>query len=232
MSSYRIAIIAALAAELRPLVRGWSPQPDGAFLMQRGDLAAIAVAKGMGAVRAERAVAIAETYGALDAMISIGWAGGASCGVQPGTAYEIGEVIDAGDGEQYATAAVASPIKVATLDHVAGRDEKRTVAETWGASLVDMEAAAVARLASRHSIPFFCWKAVTDIASEDLPDFNQFLDQEKQLRIPRLAAYAVTHPRYVAPLLRMGKNGRSGAEALGRALHRWIDEGRYANSNH
>jgi hypothetical protein len=95
-----------------------------------------------------------------------------------------------------------------------------------------MEAATVARLASRQSIPFFCWKAVTDIASEDLPDFNQFLDQEKQLRIPQLAAYAVTHPRYVAPLLRMGKNARSGAEALGRALHRWIDEGRYANSNH
>jgi adenosylhomocysteine nucleosidase len=230
--NHRIAIVAALQAELKPLVRGWSRQPDGAFLMQSGDLAAIAVAKGMGAVRAEQAVAIAETYGTLDVMISVGWAGGASCGVQPGTAYEIGEVIDAAGGERYATAAVTSPIKLATLDHVAGRDEKRKLAETWGASLVDMEAAAVAKLASRQNVPFFCWKAVTDIASEDLPDFNQFLDQQKQLRIPQLAAYAVTHPRYVAPLLRMGKNGRSGAEALGRALHRWIDEGKYANSNH
>lgn len=232
MSSYRIAIVAALPAELKPLIRGWSPQPDGAFLMQRGDMAAIAIAKGMGARRAEQAIAIAETYGALDAMISIGWAGGASCGVQPGTAYEIGEVVDAAGGERYTTAAMASPIKLATLDYVAGRDEKRKHAETWGASLVDMEAAAVAKSASRQRIPFFCWKAVTDIASEDLPDFNQFLDREKQLRIPQLAAYAVTHPRYVAPLLRMGKNGRSGAEALGRTLHRWIDEGRYANSNH
>jgi adenosylhomocysteine nucleosidase len=227
----RIAIIAALPAELKPLVHPWSRQPDGAYLMQRGDLAAIAVARGMGALRAEQAVAIAETYGPLDAIVSIGWAGGSSCGVQPGNAYEVGEVIDPVSGERYATQTATSPIKLATLDHVAGRDEKHTLAVNWGVSLVDMEAAAVARLARRKGIPFFCWKALTDIASEDLPDFNPFLDNEKQLRLSRLAAYAVTHPRYLASLLRMGKNGRSGAEALATELERWIGEGRYANSN-
>ena len=94
-----------------------------------------------------------------------------------------------------------------------------------------MEAAAVARLARNQGITFFCWKAVTDIATEEMPDFNLFLDREKQLRIPQLAAYALTHPRYAAPLLRMGKNGKKGADALGHALHRWIDKGRYADSN-
>jgi adenosylhomocysteine nucleosidase len=229
--NYRIAIIAALFGELKPLVRGWSAQPDGAFVTQRGNVVAIAVAKGIGAARAEQAVAIAETYGALDALVSIGWAGGSSCGVQPRTAYEVAEVIDLASGQSYATAAAKSLIKLATLDHVAGRDEKRKIAETWGASLVDMEAVAVARSAGRQRIPFFCWKAVTDVASEDLPDLNQFLDQEKQLRISQLATYALTHPRYLLPLLRMGKNGKTGAEALGHALHRWIDEGKYANSN-
>jgi adenosylhomocysteine nucleosidase len=228
---HRIGIIAALPGELKPLVRGWSRQPDGAYLSQRGEVAVIAVARGMGTVRAEQAVAIVETYGSLDAMVSVGWAGGASCGVQPGTAYEVGEVIDAASGERYATAAVTSPIRLATLDHVAGRDEKRRIAETYGASLMDMEAAAVARLARSKGVPFFCWKAVTDIATEEMPDFNLFLDNEKQLRIPQLAAYALTHPRYVAPLLRMGRNGKSGADALGHALHRWIDKGRYADSN-
>jgi adenosylhomocysteine nucleosidase len=229
--TYRIGIIAALSGELKPLVNEWSPQADGAFLTQRGNVAAIAVAKGIGAVRAAQAVAIAETYGRLDALISIGWAGGASCGVQPGTAYEVGEVIDAVSGERYATSAVASPIKLATLDHVAGRDEKRSFAESLGASLVDMEAAAVGKAAQVRGIPFHCWKAVTDIATEDLPDFNYFLDQEKQLRTRQVAAYALTHPRYVAPLLRMGRNSKSGADALGQALRRWIDEGRYADSN-
>jgi adenosylhomocysteine nucleosidase len=229
--TYRIGIIAALFGELKPLVSDWSQQADGAFLTQRGSVAAIAVARGIGVVRAEQAVAIAETYGHLDALVSVGWAGGASCGVQPGTAYEIGEVIDSVSGERYATSAAASPIKLATLDHVAGRDEKRRFAETYGASLVDMEAAAVAQAARARGIPFYCWKAVTDIATEDLPDFNYFLDQEKQLRTRQVAAYALTHPRYVAPLLRMGRNSKSGADALAQALRRWMDEGRYANSN-
>jgi adenosylhomocysteine nucleosidase len=204
--TYRIGIIAALFGELKPLVSDWSQQADGAFLTQRGSVAAIAVARGIGVVRAEQAVAITETYGHLDALVSVGWAGGASCGVQPGTAYEIGEVIDSVSGERYATSAAASPIKLATLDHVAGRDEKRRFAESYGASLVDMEAAAVAQAARARGIPFYCWKAVTDIATEDLPDFNYFLDQEKQLRTRQVAAYALTHPRYVAPLLRMGRN--------------------------
>jgi adenosylhomocysteine nucleosidase len=229
--TYRIGIIAALFGELKPLVSDWSQQADGAYLTQRGSVAAIAVARGIGAVRAEQAVAIAETYGHLDALVSVGWAGGASCGVQPGTAYEIGEIIDSVSGERYATSAAASPIKLATLDHVAGRDEKRRFAESYGASLVDMEAAAVAQAARARGIPFYCWKAVTDIATEDLPDFNYFLDQEKQLRTRQVAAYALTHPRYVAPLLRMGRNSKSGADALAQALRRWMDEGRYANSN-
>jgi adenosylhomocysteine nucleosidase len=229
--TYRIGIIAALAGELTPLVRGWSRETDGAFLTQRGDVTAIAVAKGMGVARAEQAVAVAETHGHLDALVSIGWAGGASCGVQPGTAYEVGEVIYPTSGERYATSLGTSPIKLVTLDHVAGRDEKRRVAETYGASLVDMEAAAVAKLARAKDIPFYCWKSVTDIATEDLPDFNYFLDQEKQLRTRQVAAYALTRPRYVAPLLRMGRNSKTGADALGQTVGRWIDEGRYADSN-
>ena len=229
--TYRIGIIAALSGELKPLVSDWAQQADGAFLTQRGNVAAIAVAKGIGAARAEQAVSIAETYGRLDALVSIGWAGGASCGVQPGTAYQVGEVIDAVTGDRYATSAAASPIKLATLDHVAGRDEKRRIAENYGVSLVDMESAAVGRAAATRRIPFHCWKAVTDIASEDLPDFNYFLDQEKQLRTRQVATYALTHPRYVAPLLRMGRNSKSGADALGQTLRRWIDEGRYADSN-
>jgi adenosylhomocysteine nucleosidase len=229
--TYRIGIIAALSGELKSLVSDWSQQADGAFLTQRGSVAAIAVAKGIGAARAEQAVSIAETYGRLDALVSIGWAGGASCGVQPATAYEVGEVIDAVTGERYATSAIASPIKLATLDHVAGRDEKRRIAERYGASLVDMESAAVGRAARTRGIRFHCWKAVTDIFSEDLPDFNYFLDQEKQLRTRQVAAYALTHPRYVAPLLRMGRNSKSGAHALGQTLRCWIGEGRYADTN-
>lgn len=230
--SYRIGVIAALAGELNPLVRGWVRQADGAYLIQDGDVAAVAVAKGMGTDRAEQAVLTAESYGPMDALVSIGWAGGSSCGVQPGTAYEIGEVIDQATGARYVTAAAANPLKLVSADHIVGREEKRLLAETFGASLVDMEAAVVARMAHERGIPFFCWKAVTDIATEELPDLNLFLDQNKQLRMGQLATYAVTRPRHAATLWRMGRNSRSGAEALGKTLRHWIHQGRYADSNH
>ena len=229
--SYRMGIVAALAGEINPLVRGWTRRSDGTFATQRKDLTAIAVAKGMGLHHVQEAVAVAESQGSLDVLVSIGWAGGASCGIQPGTAYEIAEVIDGGTGERYATSAATSPVKLVTLDHVAGREEKRRVAETYGASLVDMEAAVVAKIAKRKGIAFYCWKAVSDTANEELPDFNRFLGENKQLRIGQLAAYALTHPRYIAPLMRMGRNSKSGAEALGQTLRRWIDEGRYADSH-
>ncbi len=227
--TYRIGIIAALAAELKPLVRSWAQQSDGTFLLQRGEVVAVARATGMGAARAAQAVADAATYGELDALISLGWAGGANCGVQPGIAYEVAEVIDQGNDQRYVTASAANPIKLVTTDHVAGRDEKRHLAEVYGASLVDMEAATVARRAAEMKIPFYCWKAVSDIATEDMPDFNQFLDGSRQLQTAKVVAYTLTHPRYVAPLLRMERNSRSGAEILARTVQQWIEEGNHAN---
>jgi adenosylhomocysteine nucleosidase len=220
--SYRIGVIAALAGELKPLVRGWVQQADGAYLIQDGDVAAVAVARGMGKERAEQAVLAAESYGPMDTLVSIGWAGGSSCGVQPGTAYEVGEVIDQTTGERFVTASDTNPLKLVTADHIVGREEKRKLAEGFGASLVDMEAAAVARMAHQRGISFFCWKAITDIASEELPDLNLFLDREKQLRMGQLATYAVTRPHHIASLWRMGRNSRTGAQALAETVRHWI----------
>ena len=221
----RIGIIAALQGELAPLVKGWARAGDGMWQTHRSQIEVVAAAKGMGAARAEQAVLAAEATGTLTALVSVGWAGASTCGVHPGAAYEVGEVMDALSGERYATAAVANPVLLVTADHVAGREEKHSFAVNQGASLVDMEAATVARMARERQIPFRCWKAITDIATENLPDFAPFLDAEQQLRTGRLAAYAVTHPWVLPALLRMGRNSKSGAVALRDTLNQWIAEG-------
>ncbi len=238
--SYRVGIVAALPAELKPLVRGWVRQPDGTYLQQHGQFAALAIAGGMGVENAKRAVEQLASHGALDALVSIGWAGATSCGVQPGKTYDVGEVIDEVGGNRYRTANEANALKLVTSPRILGRQEKRSRAEQWGVSLVDMEAAAVAKLAQEQNIPFFCWKAITDSANEELPDLNQFV-VDHQLRLPQLVTYVLPRPRYIAPLLRMGRNGRSGAEALGRTVQRWLStiqsreagttQGNYADSH-
>jgi adenosylhomocysteine nucleosidase len=224
----RIGIIAALQAELAPLVEGWTRADQGVWRTRRGESNVVAAAKGMGAARAEQAVLAAEatlrSAGPLTALVSVGWAGASTCGVYPGNAYEVGEVLDILSGERYATAGVANPVILVTTDHVAGREEKHGYAVNQAASLVDMEAATVARMARERQIPFYCWKAITDTYTENLPEFAPFLDSERQLQTGRLARYAITHPRVIPALVRLGRNGRSGATALRDSLKLWMDQ--------
>lgn len=221
----RVGIIAAMRAELAPLVAGWSSSAEGVWQSSRGDVDLIASAKGMGAARAEQAVLAAEATGALTELVSVGWAGASTCGVYPGNAYEVGEVLDILTGDKYATSGVPNPVLLVTTDHVAGREEKHGYAVNQAASLVDMEAATVARMARQRQIPFYCWKAITDIYTENLPDFAPFLNDEQQLQTGRLVRYVAAHPRFVPAMLRMGRNGRSGALALRDTLNTWLARG-------
>jgi adenosylhomocysteine nucleosidase len=223
----RVGVIAAMAGELKPLVQGWKPlrARQGAVAWQGtidGSLC-IAVCAGMGKLAAERACAIAAEGGPLDALVSVGWAGALSCGMQPGSAYVLNEVVDRETGEEFPTNSPprerdAPPLKLVTIDHVAHVAEKRSLGTQYQAVLVDMEAATVARVARLQGIPFYCLKAVSDVASEILPDFSRYTDNHGQLQLAALLAHVAVRPRYWPGLARVGKNGRSGAVAIAAAL--------------
>jgi adenosylhomocysteine nucleosidase len=105
-----------------------------------------------------------------------------------------------------------------TIDHVAHPVEKRRLAEHYQAVLVDMEAATVGRFAARQGIPFYCLKAVSDVAGEMLPDFSRYTDSQGQLQLAALLAHVAIRPQYWPGLARIGKNGRIGAVAMAAAL--------------
>jgi adenosylhomocysteine nucleosidase len=223
----RIGIIAAMPGELKPLVQGWkqvrASQGESAWLGTIESTTCIAVCAGMGKQAAERACTLAAQQGALDAMVSIGWAGALSCGMQPGNAYVMNEVVDAATGEAFPTSFPSYqenvvPLKLVSIDHVAQSAEKRRLAETFRAVLVDMEAATVARIARRQGIGFYCLKAVSDAATETLPDFSAYTDNLGHLRLPSLLAHVAIRPRFWPGLARIGKNGRQGAIAIAAAL--------------
>jgi adenosylhomocysteine nucleosidase len=228
----RVGVIAAMAGELKPLVQGWKPlrARKGAVAWQGtidGALC-IAVCAGMGKQAAERACAIAAEGGPLDALVSVGWAGALSCGMQPASAYVLNQVVDGETGEVFATSSPprereAPPLKLVTIDHVAHVQEKRSLGTQYQAVLVDMEAATVARIARRQGIPFYCLKAVSDVASEILPDFSRYTDNQGQLQLAALLAHVAVRPRYWPGLARVGKNGRSGAVAIAAALGPLMD---------
>lgn len=223
----RVGIIAAMPGELKPLVQGWKPLhlPKGENAWQ-GNIegaACIAVCAGMGKAAAERACSIAVREAPLNTLVSMGWAGALSCGLQPGDAYVVNEVVDGVSGEVFPTQSPARvgnapPLKLVTIDHVALAAEKKRLGLSYQAVLVDMEAATVARFARSQGIPFHCLKAVSDTASEVLPDFSRYTDTQGQLQLAALLAHVAIRPRYWPGLARIGKNGKKGAYALASAL--------------
>lgn len=222
----RIVIIAALQGELKPLVKGWQRR-GSLFTGHIGDAECVAVFAGIGKDAAARAygLAMAESanHSKPDALISIGWAGALSCGVKPGQAHPVAEVIDSRTGERYATSfKMQGKVRLVTLDHVARADEKRSLAERYQAAMVDMEAATIGRLARAHDLPFYCFKGVSDGYNEKLPDLNRFIDPSGQLRLPAFVLHVAIRPRYWAALVRLSKSSKVSAEAVAALLREFI----------
>jgi adenosylhomocysteine nucleosidase len=209
----RIAMIAALPGELKPLVSGWQQRGRNLWAGRIGDCEVTAIAGGMGAAAASRAVERAFDDGAPDTLVSYGWAGALTCAVKPPTACAISEIVDTGSGAHFATG-FAKGYRLITLDHVAHVDEKRGLAEKFQSVLVDMEGATVARMAAERGVAFYCFKGVSDGYTDRLPDFGRFMDGEGQLRMTAFVAYAAVHPQYWSALRRLGKNSGAAAKAL------------------
>ena len=133
--------------------------------------------------------------------------------MKPPAACVIAEVIDSRTNERFRTASNEGQ-RLLTLDHVARPDEKRALAQKYQAPLVDMEAAAVARVAAGRNTPFYCFKGISDGYNDNLPDFNRFLGTNGQLQMPALVTYALLHPKYWSPLRQLGRQSQAAARNL------------------
>jgi adenosylhomocysteine nucleosidase len=223
----RVAIVAAMLGELKPLVRGWphSTRNGIRFWAQRNEEEEWdAACAGAGQQAATRAFAGLEDGGPIDLVISIGWAGALSPEVAPGTAHNVAGVIDVLTGERFRCDAGAGDLWLVTSSTVAGATEKRRLASTYGASLVDMEAAALARLAAMRGIPFYCIKGVSDGFNEELPDFNRFISPDGQFRTADFILYALLRPGYWPALVRMGENSRRASRSIAESLLNFLDQ--------
>ncbi len=226
----RIGIIAALPGELQPLVRQWRRLPaargSGISIWQRrgGEDEVVAVCAGMGAPAARRAFVAAEFLGSLDLVLSVGWAGALVAECEPGKCFVASEVIDVQTGERFALTNGTRRLRVASAARVADEAEKRRLAATYGAALVEMEAAAVARLAQMREIPMCCFKAVSDGLDAELPDLNPFIDISGKLRMAPFLAHVALRPKYWGALGQLGRNSAAAARALAKKVEAFLVE--------
>jgi len=229
----RIAIIAAMPGELKPLVRGWKHERQNGVDLWRFrtfDSELIAACAGAGVDAATRAFAEAEKSGLIDDVISIGWAGALREEFLSGQAYDVSTVIDARTGERFVAACPPSDCCLVTSSRVAGAGEKKRLAATYEAALVDMEAAGVARLAKMRGVPFYCVKGISDGVSAQLPDFNNFISPDGQFELARFIVFAVLRPWHWPALVRMGENSKKAAHNIAQSVLNLLNERRPASN--
>jgi adenosylhomocysteine nucleosidase len=235
----RTAIIAAMPGELKPFVHRWPHESHhGVDLWRRCHDRDewVAACAGAGANAATRAFAEVEKNGAADRVISTGWAGALSAEFASGKAYAITGVIDAENGERFVADSFALSPKsqnrklmqpglwLVTSSKVADQQEKQRLAASYHAGLVDMEAAAVARLARMRGIPFYCIKGVSDGLGDELPDFNHFVLPDGRFRLVSFIGFVLLRPRYWKSLMRMGENSKKAAKKIAESLLDFMNE--------
>jgi adenosylhomocysteine nucleosidase len=233
----RIAIIAAMPGELKPLVRGWHHERhDGVHLWrnQSADLDCIAACAGAGIAAATRAFAEAEKHGPIDAVISVGWVGALRPDLVSSQVYPVSSVLDARTGERFFATNAPAECLLVTAAQVVNAAEKQRLATAYKAHLVDMEAAAVARLAQMRAIPFYCIKGISDGYTDQLPDFNRFISPNGQFRAAPFILFALLRPWHWRALARMGENSSKAARGIAVSLLDLLDEFKKTNgdSNH
>jgi len=218
----QVAIIAAMSGELKPLVRGWLHERRGTVELWRrkaDGVEWVAACGGAGVDAATKAFAEVERDGAVDLVISTGWAGALSEEFATGRAFHVGRVVDARTGERFEASTLSrTAVLLVTSPVVAGEREKQRLAGAYGAGLVDMEAAGVARLAAMRGIPFYCVKGVSDGFRDRLPDFNRFISPAGEFRLAGFVLYSLLRPWHWPALVRMGENSRKAAGEIAELL--------------
>jgi adenosylhomocysteine nucleosidase len=226
----RIAIIAAMSGELDPLVRGWqSSIHNGVHLFRKRFETQewIAAYAGTGVERAVKALAEIEKDGGVSLVISMGWVGALQEIYHVGNVYWVSTIIDARTGERFQSAHSSKPLILVTANKVADAAEKRRLATTYQAGLVDMEAVGLARLAEAKGIPFYSLKGVSDARDENLPDFNRFISHSGVFRFLPFLFYVLLRPAYWPALMRMGENSKKASKQMAFAVLDFLDEHGY-----
>ena len=218
----RLVFVAALEREIATLVsgRGWHVHPEllarKIHLFEHRD--AIVVCAGMGASRAALAAEAALALGPATELISVGFAGACNAQHRVADVIHVDVVVDAKTGERFSTNRERKLVEdvsvLVTVNAPAGVREKGRLNASYQASAVDMEAAAVARMARMRELPFNAIKAISDEADFELPQMTKFATPDGQFREAAFGLHVATRPGLWGPVLKMAKGSKLAAAHL------------------
>lgn len=242
----RILLLAALPQEVRPFLhqsraRRRQGLPWPAWEFAAGRVRGLLALTGMGGKAAREAAARLVAQFRPDLLVSLGFGGALSPELQAGDLV-LGESFGRYDPRTQALepltpaptapralpellaslaaaglpAAAASLITTPWIIHKAGQGGPL---QSRPFLVLDLETAAVAEVARAETLPFLGLRAITDIATEEIPEFFSPPDREPgAVRLLDVLGWLAADPRRLAELLRLWRRSRLAAARLAAAL--------------
>ena len=248
MPGKTIGLVAAMPEEIRPLLRRAGKQKRelvSGFDIYRfviGDREAALIESGIGAERAARATSILIDAVAPGMILNFGFAGAVLPGPkvgdvvmadrllffkerlfteEPGLHWDLSERLAAlleaacrGKDFRVQRGTFVTAGEIVAKQRLAG-----LMPEGTGYPVLEMETAAVARIAARAAIPLVALRAISDGAEEELGfTIGEITDHNMNISAVKLLRTIAGKPRIIPQLIRLARNSRIAGRNLAVAL--------------
>ncbi len=223
----RVAIVCAMAVEIKPLVRTWRKVRERGLTFFESENA-VAVAGGIGSAPAALAAMTLVAREQPSCLVSAGFVGALRRDLRVGDVLWPRTVINAATGRRFSTRSPEASGAIVSGRAIAGEERKRGLREEFGADAIDMESAGVASIAESCGLPFIAVKAVSDEVDFPMPPLNEFVDTTGRFHSVAFVGKALLHPRWWWATIALGRNSHRASVELCRAMEHPIEQ--FANT--
>jgi adenosylhomocysteine nucleosidase len=138
--------------------------------------------------------------------------------IAAGSVLEASEVVDSHTGERFATSSSGERRVLVTTSSIASMHEKTRLLAAYGAAMVDMEAATVARLARARGLGFRAVKGISDAHDFELVSLGMFAGRHGHFRTGAFALHTAIRPHKWAKTMQLGRDSNRALTELTRLL--------------
>lgn len=239
------ALLAALPLEVRPFLRRVRARrqkqrgfPVWEFALEPGR--GVAAVTGLGEAAALRAAALLWEYYQPRVIISLGFGGAVNPGLAPGAvvlgaAFRLYEP-ESGLLRELAASAPPAPLgelarrlnaaglaaepgSIVTTPYIIHKERQGGALRSLLHPVLDLETGALVTWAKEQGLLFLALRSITDLPDEEIPEFIGRAARKGRTPAPGTAlAWAATHPRRLATLMRLWRRSRLAGRQLARAL--------------
>jgi adenosylhomocysteine nucleosidase len=219
----RVAIVCAMAEEVRPLIRGWRKVRERGLTFFESEKA-VAVVAGIGSAPAAMAAMILIAREQPSCLVSVGLVGALRSDLHVADVITPRTVINAATGKRFYSRDTEAQGVMVSGRTIAGEERKQALRAEFGADVVDMESAGVASIADSCGLPFLAIKAISDEIDFPMPPLNSFVDTTGKFHTGAFVMSALVHPRWWRPTMVLARNGRKASVELSRAVQHQIEQ--------